>query len=605
MPTKILNPFDLTETQLQELLNFSHSPFPELQKALANINEIVEMKQTKIALETAKESVATLKDIPVLTDSLYRSFAETGEREPYLKPHDARRKKLSIATLLFILGQSDLKTIIESYLLAICEERTWVVPPHEGRLIDLYAADTALTLADVLATVGQHLDTRIVQRVEQEIGKRIFEPYLNRTLEHKWYKNSDNWNAVCNSQIAATFLFLEKNQARKARAVKTALDSLNVYINTAFSKDGSTSEGINYWHYGMSWLVVFSEMLRALSNGQIDLLSIERIKVIAVYPGKIQLGSHVFASFSDVDVDELSFNAGVVQRLAERTSEKSLLGLIVEPIKPDSHGITSVLRFILWWDGKTYKTPSLEDAILPDSGIVRLVSTMPDETLIALAIKAGNNGENHNHNDVGSFMINIAGENFITDPGAGLYNKDYFGDKRHENIFTNSYGHSVPRIDKKLQPAGGNFFGKLVRVEHGEKIKEVVIEFAKSYDILGLIVAKRSLILSNQPDSGDLIVLEDEFEFSENSLEIEEAFVTWLDVKVNGQRAVIHGKYHDLNLVVEEPFASSEFQLEKLEKQSEENKKRGVLKRISVVVPFGSSKTILFRMTMRIDKSLR
>ncbi len=605
MSTKILNPFDLTETQLQELLNFSHFPFPEFQEALADIDEIAGMKQTKIVLETAKESVATLKDIPVLTDSLYRSFAETGEREPYLKPHDARRKKLSIATLLFILGQPGLKTVIESYLLAICEERTWVVPPHEGRLIDLYAADTALTLADVLATAGEHLDTRIVQRVEQEIEKRIFEPYLNRTLEHKWYKNSDNWNAVCNSQIAATFLFLEKNQARKVRAIKTALDSLSVYINTAFNKDGSTSEGINYWHYGMSWLVIFSEMLRDLSSGQIDLLNIERIKAIAAYPGKIQLGSRVFASFSDVDVDELSFNAGVVQRLAERTSEKSLLGLIVEPIEPDFHGITSMLRFILWWDGKTHKTSSLKDAILSDSGIVRLVSTMPDETSIALAIKAGNNGENHNHNDIGSFIVNIAGENFITDPGAGLYNKDYFGDKRYENIFTSSYGHSVPRIDKKLQPTGEIFFGKLAKVEHDEKTKEAVIEFAKSYDIPELIVAKRSLILSNQQDDGDLIVLEDEFEFSENSLEIEEAFVTWLEVEVNGRQAVIHGKYYDLSLVVEKPAVSSEFQLEKLEKQSKENKKRSILKRISAVVPFGGSKTILFRMTMRIEKPLR
>lgn len=597
MSNKVSNPFDLTETQLQELLNFSYSPFPELQKALTNTNELAEMKQTKIALETAKELVVTLKDIPILTDSLYRSFAETGEREPYLKPHDVRRKKLSIATLLFILGYSDLKTIIESYLLAICEERTWVVPPHEGRLIDLYAADTALTLADVLSTAGKHLDTRVVQRVEQEIEKRIFDPYLNRTLEHKWYKNSDNWNAVCNSQIAVTFLFLEKNQARKVHAIKTALDSLRVYIDTAFNKDGGTSEGINYWHYGISWFVIFSEMLRDLSNGQIDLLSIERIKDIAAYPGKIQLGSRVFASFSDVDVDELSFNAGVVQRLAKRTSEKSLLGLIVEPVEPDYHGLTSMLRFILWWDGKTYKTLSLEDSILPDSGIVRLVSEMPDKAPVALAIKAGHNGENHNHNDVGSFIVNVAGENFITDPGAGLYNKDYLGDKRYENIFANSYGHSVPRIDKKLQSAGENFFGKLLGVEHNEKIKKAVIEFAKSYDIHGVIAAKRSLMLSNQPGGGDLIVLEDEFEFSEKLLEIEEAFVTWIDVEVNGRQAVIHGKYHDLSLVIEEP-ASSEFQLEKLEKQSEQNKKRGILKRISVTVPFGNSKKILFRMTI-------
>lgn len=599
MFNKISNPFDLTAIELQELLGSSF-PFPELKKAVVDIHAFAGMKQTKIALETGKEIIANIREIPLLSDELYRSYAEIGKRNLYLKPHDARRTRLSMATLLFLLGRSELKPIIENYLLAICDERTWVVPPHEGRLIDLYAADTAVTLADVIFTVGDKLDNKIIEKVRKEIKKRIYDPYLNQTSEHKWHKSNDNWNAVCNSQIAITFLLLEKDRSLVSQAIKTAFECLKVYVETAFNKDGSTSEGINYWHYGISWFAIFSEMLRASSNGSIDLLTIDRIKSIASYPLKIQLSSEVFASFSDVDVDELAFNAGVIQKIAERTSEKSLLGLIVDPVVPDYHGLTSVLRFILWWDGKTHPTNILQDSVLPDAGIVRFVTKVYDEIPITIAIKAGHNGENHNHNDVGSFLINVDGENFVTDPGAGLYDKNYFGDNRYENIFANSYGHSVPRIDKKLQSTGKNFYGELIDIEHDKKIKRVLLEFEKAYDINSLVSAKRTLQLPTQ--EAKELIFEDNFEFLEKSLEIEEAFITWLDVEVSGRQAIIHCKRYDLNLIIHESITLGDFQLEKLEKESRENEKSGVLKRISFTIPASENKKILFRMKIQIIK---
>jgi hypothetical protein len=594
---KISNPFLLTEKQLKELFDSSYPIFPELEKV--DIKKLLKTRQVKSILKTAKTIIDTLDDIPELSESLYRSFSETGERESYLKPHDARREKLSLAALLYLLGKSELKGTIENYLLAICEEHTWVVPPHEGRLIDLYTADTGLTLADVVSLVGNDLNSAVVQKVNTEIDKRIFQPYLNRTSEHKWYKNSDNWNSVCNSQIAATFLLIEKDANRKVHAIKTAFDSLEVYIETAFNNDGSTSEGIGYWNYGISWFVIFSEMLRASTNDSIDLLQLDRVKKIATYPSKIQLLNGMFVSFSDVNSDNLTFNPGIIQRLSDRTGEKSLLGLIVEPSELDYHGITSMLRYVLWWDGHTHISNPIEDSVLPDAGIVRLVNTTSSQTPVTIAIKAGHNGENHNHNDVGSFIVNIGGENFIADPGSGLYNKDYFSEKRYDNIFANSYGHSVPRINNNLQSTGEIFSGKLVGVDSSAEIKKVTIEFGKAYNVTDLKIAKRSLALSIKNKSSADLILEDEFEFFNNSSVIEEAFITWLDVEVNGKIAVIHGQHHDLILTVSEPNISG-FQAEVLERQSKENKKNAILRRISLIILASENRKTIFRMEIKI-----
>jgi hypothetical protein len=43
-----------------------------------------------------------------------------------------------------------------------------------------------------------------------------------------------------------------------------------------------------------------------------------------------------------------------------------------------------------------------------------------------MAIKGGNNGESHNHNDVGSFIIYTDGEPLFIDPGVGEYTAKTF-----------------------------------------------------------------------------------------------------------------------------------------------------------------------------------
>ena len=50
-----------------------------------------------------------------------------------------------------------------------------------------------------------------------------------------------------------------------------------------------------------------------------------------------------------------------------------------------------------------------------------------------MAAKGGCNGEFHNHNDVGTFIIYKNGERFICDSGNKTYNALTFSDKRYES----------------------------------------------------------------------------------------------------------------------------------------------------------------------------
>ncbi len=140
-----------------------------------------------------------------------------------------------------------------------------------------------------------------------------------------------------------------------------------------------------------------------------------------------------------------------------------------------------MLRNLLWWDGQQPEDAQIDDAYLPSVGVARLVARTDAGAQVVLALKAGHNGENHNQNDVGSFVLHVGGENMLVDPGRGLYSRAYFGPQRYENIFANSYGHGVPRIDGQLQAQGAAFRGELLAVETEGPVKRAQVELARAY----------------------------------------------------------------------------------------------------------------------------
>ncbi len=590
--------FSLSTEQLQSLRTAQRGLFPELEMAPADIQALRSAPQTQIVLAQTQHLMDNIEQIPQTTYTSYRLFLRNGDRETFQTPYFLKRARLGAAALRLFLGQTELKDWVQDYLWNICEESNWVLPAHEKCVIDLFAAETGFVLAETLLLLGETLDVEIRQRVRAEVERRIFDPYIRYHHLDSWYLGHHNWNGVCNSSIAATFLLLEPEPERMLHALQLALTGLQIFLETAFEEDGSSTEGVAYWHYGLMNFVALSEMLRARSNGAIDLLSSEKMRRIAAYPAKMQLSGSWFASFSDCD-ETVAFNPGIIMRLAERTGEQSLLNLLADSVKPDGDWrLTMMLRNVFWWDGRQQESAPPSDAWLPDAGIARLVTQTPQGTSIVAAIKAGHNAENHNQNDVGSFIVHVEGENLLTDPGRGLYSRAYFGLHRYENIFTNSYGHSVPRVGGQLQGAGRTFAGTLLEGASVQGIyKQAEIEFARAYPCTDLVSARRRLLLATGDNEAGTLWLHDHFTFAGTPHEIEEAFITWLDCTVYEATALIQGQLYDLRLTIEQP-QQAQFVLVRLEEQCKENKKPGVLKRLSVILPLAIEVDVRVRMDL-------
>ncbi len=523
-------------------------------------------------------------DIPLTTYTLYREYARTGAREPYQEPYYEKRELLTRETLAAWLDRDDSRIPrICDLIWNICEETTWVLPAHERgeQYIDLFAAETGAELAHVLLLLGARLPEEIRGRIREEVRDRILDPYLEFGEQYSWKSGRNNWTGVCAGSIGEQFLILEQDPERLAKALAMVVTQLDRFIKNAFEPDGVCLEGIGYWNYGLYHYVAFAEMLRERTGGRLDLLAHPKLKDIARYPFSVVLGPGLFASFSDS-----SPNASVMPflaaRLAERTGENSLLALTDQST---SWRIVTTLRNALWWDGKTLPLPEVTDLILPESGVARITGKLGTFDTV-LAAKAGHNAEPHNHNDVGSFIVRAGKHIYLCDPGAGRYSREYFSAKRYENVFASSYGHSVPRINGRLQSTGPQFSGTLEQI--GEK--RIRIDFSRAWDYAPLRSAVREIEITS-----DAVLLEDRFIFEEGSHEVEEALVTWLPATVENATARIQSPEGSLVITVDEGV----FRKEELTEACRENNKKEILTRLTVTRPLSAEGS--FKFVMRFE----
>jgi len=579
-------------------------------------------------LDVMRSIVPDVKTIPTLTYSLYREFERSGERPSFQDPYFLRRAKLTRALVEYIMGDQTMLDPIQDLLWAICEETSWVVPAHEEQgpnywdinppivrteplgaftaltrepdSIDLFAAETGANLAETLHLIGDDLAPEVRQRVRQEIERHIFKPYLAYGRDHWWFKGALNWNGVCNGCIGLAFLYLEDDLQTAAEALSMALEGFEAYIHTGFEADGGSIEGVGYWNFGLMYYVIVAEILRELSGGAYDLLATERMKAIAYYPVGMALKAPMYLNFGDAP-DTVNLAAGIAQKIAEHTGVTELRALVGSLSAPDEHSysiakLPVMLRQLIWWDGQATPPPPQRDYYLPEVGVIKFVGAL-DGTDVILAATVGHNDGHHSHVDVGSFVYHLDGESLIPDAGRGKYSKDYFRRQRYQNIFTNAYTHNLPRIGGRMEQPGPEFGGEKryhgTIVEHGERDgnKYAVIDFHTAYDLPTLMLARRTLTLN--PQTGE-VTIQDEFAFDGDTLPIEEAFVTWHDVKQERADSItICGTRYALTVTAEGAL----FHVESLEKESRENERHSILKRIST--PANTSFTLRLHPRMR------
>jgi hypothetical protein len=432
--------------------------------------------------ELAKREMT--EPMPVLDDDLYREFFATGKRMPFETAYFERRRRFARAAICALLDG------VETWIDSLCDkfheilaEESWALPAHvnspsgkDPMHLDLFACETANMMGEVLSLFSEELSEESTSAIKTRLRKQLFENYIYRHQDLFWTKSTGTWNAVCHQGLLGAAFAAEDDPQLVARLLLIAKRYLPVFLS-GFGKDGACSEGPGHWQYGFGWFCFLNEQLETRSNGQLSLIEgDEHVREISKYGPRVTLANFHFVNFSD-NPRSGALNPALLNYLGRRLDDETLrahgyrnyqrlqqTGLNLQGQRTDLLYLTRL--FLNAPTGHSdERALEAEDFYFKDLGVLVVHGRDRRGNWWDIAAKAGNNAEHHNHNDCGSYLINVNGVPAVTEIGAAEYTKDFFSERRYEYLAARTLGHSLPIINGHEQAAGLQFAARVLNMD--------------------------------------------------------------------------------------------------------------------------------------------
>ncbi|MBW4084961.1 heparinase II/III family protein [Paenibacillus sp. S150] len=485
-------------------------------------------------LEEIRSEAERLLDLPVpeLSYSLFSLYRTQGTRLEYERVYFERRRRLNAFALMVLLEPESKRyeAALHEMIWAICGEQTWCLPAHvndgyslEGS-IDLFSAETGFTLAELSVLLGCRLPEFLRVLISDCVDARIFQPYLVGG-PFFWETIDNNWAAVCAGSAGAAALLLLEDKARLTNLLGKVQRTLSFYFK-GIGDDGGCLEGLGYWNYGFGYFTYYADLLKSMSGGALDWFREPKVKKTAAFQQKSFLGKDAVVNFSDT-VARSGVQLGLSCYLAELYPGEVALPPFRR--RADFRGDhcsrwAPAFRNLIWNGAAAATDWKAGSFYLPDAQWI-ISRVEQGETVFGFAAKGGHNGEPHNHNDLGQFLLARNGRFYLADLGSGEYTREYFGPERYSFDCNGSQGHSVPVIDGVQQSAGRTAAAKVLEAETGGEEDQLSLDLTSAYDCGRLLAFKRRYRWLKGCGLPRLR-LEDEFAFASVPGSVTERFVT-------------------------------------------------------------------------------
>ena len=389
-------------------------------------------------------------------------------------------------------------------------------------LIDIFAASASFALAEIKNLFKDRFPKLLTDRITYEIRRRTIEPYLTRKFF--WETHDNNWTAVCTGAVAGVLMYeapelFFENQKR-------IHDSMECYL-ASYKDDGMCVEGVGYWGFGFGFFASYALLEREITNGEVDWFARPKVKEIAKFIGKMFLQKNVMATYSDTGIDS-KYSVGLPHML------RHIYGDEVEKL-PIEHGIVIydnthfnfALRSFIYYNEENNAEQMATNVTYSVKSSCYLTKRT---SAYAFTVKGGNNGESHNHIDVGSFILARNNKQIIADIGASPYYEGYHTEKRYTFFNPSAYAHNIPIFDgigeddKRRDD---------VFVEYDWEKQRAYLDITNGY---GLDFVKKAERVFEFEESK--LTLKDSFKLTKES-EITERFISVIEPKIVDGVAVI------------------------------------------------------------------
>ena len=464
--------------------------------------------------------------------TIFAENKQTGNRVNYEAICFEKRRQMAAIVMAEIMeGKGRFMGDIIDGMGSFCEETWWGIPAHypkaiplsEWQEVDLFNAETASLIVWTRYMLEKQFDAfspDLCQRIDREIERRILQPAVERDY---WWKTAGmNWNPWICSNWLACILICEKDETRKATAIAQIKKATQAFID-AYPEDGGCDEGPGYWDRAAASMF---EIMRLLDFGTVD----QKVQRMASYAYKTYIGNDYCVCFADAHENKAVQQVNIVYPFGLWLNDQTMRefgaylgrqkGVLTNPAAlydksgnfPTLGRELFFLRHIRDFIAEQPCEPLLKDVWLPD---LQIMTTRRGNLYVAM--KGGNNGESHNHNDVGSFIVYGSQESGVRskeqlsplfiDPAVGEYTAKTFSDDRYSIWTMQSQYHNLPQINGIDQKDGKEYAAKVVSHKDGQ----LTLDIAGAYPVEAAVKSWKRTVLAMK--SG--ISMTEDYELSE------------------------------------------------------------------------------------------
>ena len=352
----------------------------------------------------------------------------------------------ALMALIYPDNQEYYDNLVET-IWAYCNDYTWAPLGHynsyynrtpedyDPGLIDIFAGSVAFSIAEIKNLFKDKFPKLLNDRISAELRRRTIDPFLTR--KYFWEKHPNNWCAVCMGSVAGVLIY------EAPEVYMEQIDRINaamqVYIDS-YADDGICVEGAAYWGFGFGFFVVHAMLQRELTNGEYDWFKEPKVKAISTYIQKMFLQKSVITTFGDCNTRE-GYWIGLPHLL------KGVYGEEIENLPSDAGTIIAYthlafsLRTVIYYKPEYVAKELKENVVNHTPGSCFLTKRTKH---YGFATKGGNNGESHNHIDVGNFIFARNEKQIICDLGAGSYEDGYHTERRYTFYHPSARSHNLP-----------------------------------------------------------------------------------------------------------------------------------------------------------------
>ena len=441
-----------------------------------------------------------------IPDELFAEYRENGNRANYEGRSFNIRRQFAALVLAEIMEHKGRFTAdINRGFHYFINETWWGIPAHypldqpdtNNQVVDLFNAETACMLAWTIYMLKDELENHergITEQIRKEIQRRFLTPAL--TINYDWKKCTSNWNPWICSNWLTCVLLCEDNREKQMNAISQILTCLDTFID-GNPDDGGCDEGVYYWDRAAGSLIESLILLDIATNGSLNLSQTTKIQAMGSFVSKMYIGNGKFVNFADsyetfLPHTNILFLAGwylknstLLSFAAKIARDKNFLNH-PSVLFNESGNYPTLGRELLFLSHfqdfvkqETAEPVTLSEW-LPNLQVCSIQSDTNTSNLF-LAAKGGHNDENHNHNDVGNFIVYKDSEPLIIDIGLGTYTAQTFSSKRYELFNCRSSYHNVPLINGIEQRDGKQYRSKNIKYSNKKRNATLSLDISGAY----------------------------------------------------------------------------------------------------------------------------